>query len=591
MRAPAIATTLAQLVRRRLPLWLLAAGLVLLGAPGTALGAATRFAVTPGSTADPNCTSVSASCSLQHVLEDVVQTGDEVIVMPGVHDVGTNGTDVRSGISAVNIHGQEGQPRPRITADSTQFTLTTCAAGTCSGNGTVLRHLAIDNSGNGGALAVWGAGQASTMTIDDVHVAGGSVGPGILIFGQEGIRSSAIVRNTTARSSGGGVNGSGITSEVDLTMRNTTSVASGTGASGLIQTANCTPGNCVGSAHSTVVNSILAGGPTGPDVRTTSGAAIICPTGCFGNVLLDYSNYDSLIDCIGCSSSPPGSAHNQTGAPLLVDLAGGDFHQQPGSPTVDAGVDDAANGSADPDGNPRTIGAATDIGAFEDGHPRVATDPAANVTIGGGTLRGSVNPVGFATTYFFDWGLTTGYGNRTPATDASAGDGTAVQAVSQDLQGLAPGTTVHYRLVAANSFGTVAGGDQSFTTLVPFAFTGVRLAVRRLVVRRGRFIRIPIPCPQGVTGSCDGRIRLVTAARVIVPRAGAAARRRLTLGSARFSVLAGSTKRIRLRLTRPARRLVAVRRRLRVVATLTATANATTKRTRQRVTVRNPRRR
>jgi hypothetical protein len=325
-------------------------------------------------------------------------------------------------------------------------------------------------------------------------------------------------------------------------------------------------------------------------VRTTSGAAAICPSGCFGNVLLDYSNYDSLVDCTGCSSSAPGSAHNQTAAPLLVNPAAGDLHQQAGSPTVDAGVDDPANGTTDPDGNPRTLGFATDIGAFEDGHPRVATDPATSVTFTGATLHGSVNPAGFPTTWYFEWGPTTAYGNRLPATDASAGSGNAAQAVSVDLQGLSPGATVHYRLVAANSFGTILGNNQSFTTLVPFTFTGLRLGVRRLVVRRGRFIRIPIRCPSEVTGSCVGRIRLVTASRVIVPGA-SAARRRLTLGTARFNVGAGATKRTRLRLTRPARRLVARQRRLRVVATLRATANGTTKTMRKRVIVRNPRRR
>ena len=190
-------------------------------------------------------------------------------------------------------------------------------------------------------------------------------------------------------------------------VRNATAVASGTGAAGLAQLANCTPGNCVGSAHSTVLNSILAGAPGGADVRTTSGAAAICPIGCFGNVLLDYSNYDSLVDCTGCSSSAPGSAHNQTAAPLLLNLVMGDFHQALGSPTIDAGVDDPANGTTDPDGNPRTLGTATDIGAFEDGHPRAATEPATNVTFIGATLNGSVNPAGFPTIWYFEWGSTT----------------------------------------------------------------------------------------------------------------------------------------------------------------------------------------
>lgn len=60
-----------------------------------------------------------------------------------------------------------------------------------------------------------------------------------------------------------------------------------------------------------------------------------------------------------------GDATNQTAAPLFVDATAGNFHQLPGSPTIDAGVTDPANGAADVDGEPRTVGSSTDIGADE----------------------------------------------------------------------------------------------------------------------------------------------------------------------------------------------------------------------------------
>ena len=249
-------------------------------------------------------------------------------------------------------------------------------------------------------------------------------------------------------------------------MRHVTAVTPGNGAVPLVQLPNCTPGfGCTGNATAAVFNSILAGGPGGGDIRTTS-STNDCGS-CFGNVSLDYSNFDQILNCSGCSLSPAGSAHNQSAAPLLVNLAGGDFHELPGSPTVDGGVDDPANGSTDPDGNPRRLGPAPDIGAFEDGHPLVATGAATNITQNGGTLQGSVNPLGFLTSYHFEWGTTPAYGGRVPASDADAGNGIASQAVSHELHNLAPGTTVHYRLVATNSFGAVLGNDQSFTTLVP----------------------------------------------------------------------------------------------------------------------------
>jgi len=189
------------------------------------------------------------------------------------------------------------------------------------------------------------------------------------------------------------------------------------------------------------------------------------------------------------------------------------------------------------------------------------------------------------------------------ATDVSAGSGAEPQAVAQDLTGLAPGTTVHYRLVAANSFGPVAGADQSFATLVPpqvqprsvpvpgapsqFTFAGVRLTRSSFVVRRGRYVLLPTRCPAGVTGSCVGKVNLVTASAVTLPRVGtaAAAKKKLTLGTASFSVRGGATKKVKLTLSRPARRLLKAKRSVKAVATLTATANGQTKRRSQKVTV------
>jgi hypothetical protein len=54
--------------------------------------------------------------------------------------------------------------------------------------------------------------------------------------------------------------------------------------------------------------------------------------------------------------------------------------------------------------------------------PIVVTQAATAVTATGGTLNGTVNPNGLATTYHFDWGTTVSYGNVT--TTNSAGSGT-----------------------------------------------------------------------------------------------------------------------------------------------------------------------
>jgi hypothetical protein len=94
--------------------------------------------------------------------------------------------------------------------------------------------------------------------------------------------------------------------------------------------------------------------------------------------------------------------------------------------------------------------------------PLVTTGGAAQVTISGATLTGTVNPRGMATSYYFQYGTTTAYGSRTPST--AAGKGTAATAAAAQIGGLGSNTKYHYRLVAHNNDGTRAGNDRTVTT-------------------------------------------------------------------------------------------------------------------------------
>jgi hypothetical protein len=81
------------------------------------------------------------------------------------------------------------------------------------------------------------------------------------------------------------------------------------------------------------------------------------------------------------------------------------------------------------------------------------------------TLKGTVNPGGEATEYFFEYGTGTGYGQKTEkATLQASGDN---QGVSAALKGLTAGMEYHFRLVAKNSQGPAEGLDQSFKTTSP----------------------------------------------------------------------------------------------------------------------------
>jgi hypothetical protein len=83
-------------------------------------------------------------------------------------------------------------------------------------------------------------------------------------------------------------------------------------------------------------------------------------------------------------------------------------------------------------------------------------------------LRGTVNPNGQPTRYFFDYGTTTAYGQRQPTDPggSDAGLGTTAKEVSQSVSGLGEGlkqdVTYHYRVVGVNASGASYGADRTF---------------------------------------------------------------------------------------------------------------------------------
>jgi len=95
------------------------------------------------------------------------------------------------------------------------------------------------------------------------------------------------------------------------------------------------------------------------------------------------------------------------------------------------------------------------------------------------TLHASVNPRGLATTYQFEYGTTTAYGSKAPASAKSAGSGSAAVEVSQLVEGLKPSTTYHFRVKATSSAGTTYGADKTLTTLpLPEASTSAATSVK-----------------------------------------------------------------------------------------------------------------
>jgi hypothetical protein len=62
---------------------------------------------------------------------------------------------------------------------------------------------------------------------------------------------------------------------------------------------------------------------------------------------------------------PPNGIGNITNDPVLINVAGGDFHLQSNSPCINSGNNAYVSVTNDLDGNPRIVGGTVDIGAYE----------------------------------------------------------------------------------------------------------------------------------------------------------------------------------------------------------------------------------
>ena len=86
--------------------------------------------------------------------------------------------------------------------------------------------------------------------------------------------------------------------------------------------------------------------------------------------------------------------------------------------------------------------------------PAVTTGASSAVSTVRATLAGTVDPFASSTSYAFEYGRTTAYGSATASRIVPPGD--AAAPVSVPVNGLAPGTRYHYRIVASSAAGTSA---------------------------------------------------------------------------------------------------------------------------------------
>ncbi len=111
--------------------------------------------------------------------------------------------------------------------------------------------------------------------------------------------------------------------------------------------------------------------------------------------------------------------------------------------------------------------------------PTVTATSVIDLNLFTATLRAQINPNTLETTYHFEYGLE----DCSLGTCTSVGGGTLpaghkpVAVTPQEITGLKPGTTYHYRVVAENAEGETKGPDKTFTT--PRSGLGFSLADNR----------------------------------------------------------------------------------------------------------------
>jgi hypothetical protein len=102
--------------------------------------------------------------------------------------------------------------------------------------------------------------------------------------------------------------------------------------------------------------------------------------------------------------------------------------------------------------------------------PTLGPASATNIQGVSALLKGTVDPEGLATTYFYEYGTASNFAGAQKTSSAPAGSGTQPRPARAALSGLSPNTTYFFRLVATNSSGTATGTAASFKTTKGFGF-------------------------------------------------------------------------------------------------------------------------
>ncbi len=317
------------------------AALALFAAFAPSAGAAPRYASPNGT----GSTCAEGSPCKITVAVSGAHSGDTVVLAGNEGSYGTSGVPLMTELkleNGVSMQGAPGQSMPQIYSEFPVASFN-WAVRMEGGSGVKLSDVAI-HAKNGVAAVHVNATMERVLAVGE-SATGCDTGPAVTIIDSVCAGRGGIFESAGSPSS-----------HFELTLRNDTIY--GTEEAGLTML-------YVGvgaAAHINAVNTIVRG--VTADIRALQGS------GATTTVDLDHSNYANVKTEGGATVTAAGSGTNQSAAPLLTNTAGGIFTQTANSPTINAGINDAANGQLDLAGNGRTLAGRipcpiTDIGAYE----------------------------------------------------------------------------------------------------------------------------------------------------------------------------------------------------------------------------------
>ncbi|HEV7494820.1 hypothetical protein [Baekduia sp.] len=197
---------------------------------------------------------------------------------------------------------------------------------------------------------------------------------------------------------------------------------------------------------------IAPAAPVGTTTATLNGHVDSSGGGDISDCHFDYTD-DASFQANGftgaltapCSQASPISSPTDVSADLTGLAPGTDYHAR----LV------ATNG----DGTTHTADQ-----PFRTTGPAIGDEWSSEVGVTDAILNARINPKDSSTTYHFDYGTDTSYGQSAPASDATLGSGSQDLIATQLIAALSPATTYHYRVVSTNATGTSEGPDRFFTT-------------------------------------------------------------------------------------------------------------------------------